>query len=419
MSLLPSLKSLKIPADWNLVPVGKVLQDTQYGTNAPTVKSGSISIVGMKDIQGGRILTDNLTKTELPENEKLKFLLRKGDLLINRTNSYDLVGKVGIFYSDKEAVFASYLVRLITDRDQVDPEYLNYWLNSYKAQVTIKKIATRAISQANINPTEFKKYCLVPLPPPPEQTAIADLLSTWDVAIKKMGQLVTAKQKQRKGLMRQLLSGKRRFPGFTKPWKEVRIGEIFNRVTRKNNSGIDRVLTASGTHGLIDQKDYFHRSVSSDSLAGYYHLRQGEFAYNRSAMKGYPYGAIKRLNDYEHGVLSTLYLCFSLSSADHCSDFFTHYFEAGILNRQLRKIVQVGARAHGLLNVISDDFFNLKLQVPGLDEQEKIADFLTICDQEISLYLEQLDAFKEQKTGLMQLLITGKARVKPMNEAVV
>lgn len=213
--------------------------------------------------------------------------------------------------------------------------------------------------------------------------------------------------------MQQLLSGVRGFPSFTKPWHEVGLGGIFKRVTRKNSADICHVLTASGQHGLIDQKAYFNRSVSGKSLSGYYHLKQGEFAYNRRAMRGYPYGAIKRLNDYSEGVLSTLYLCFALSAEDQCSDFFMHYFEAGILNRQLRKIAQVGARAHGLLNVTASDFFSLKIQVPSHNEQLKIASFLNTCDHEISLLREQLDAFKDQKCGLMQKLLTGRWRLKP------
>ncbi len=385
--MLTSQRSIRIPSTWRLVPIGEVLIETQYGTNAPAVTGGNTKVVGMKNIQNGRVLTDN------------------------RTNSYDLVGKVGIFNSDEKIAFASYLVRLVADRTLVSPEYLNYWLNSYSAQTTIKRIATRAISQANINPTEFKKNSLLPLPPLPEQTTIANLLSTWDTAIEITEKLITTKQEQRKGLMQQLLSGKQRFPGFTKLWQEVRLSDVFKRVTRKNSADVTHVLTASGKHGLIDQKDYFNRSVSGKSLEGYYHLKQGEFAYNRSAMKGYPYGAIKRLDDYTEGVLSTLYLCFKLSSRDQNSDFFMHYFEAGNLNRQLRRIAQVGARAHGLLNVTAGDFFNLRLQLPELDEQKSVACFLNNCDLEISLLQKKLNAFREQKRGLMQKLLTGKWRV--------
>jgi len=217
------LKSLSIPSDWHLIPIGKLLLDSQYGTNAPTVEDGDVSIVGMKDIQDGKIITDDLTRTYLPEREKPKFLLKKGDLLINRTNSYDLVGKVGIYDSDEEAIFASYLVRLNVDNEQAVPEYLYYWLNSHKAQIAIKRIATKAISQANINPTEFKKHCLVPLPSLLEQTAIADLLSTWDAAIDKTEKLIAAKEKRLNALYQLFFQ-----PGMpaNSSWRFAKIGQF-------------------------------------------------------------------------------------------------------------------------------------------------------------------------------------------------
>ncbi len=128
-------------------------------------------------------------------------------------------------------------------------------------------------------------------------------------------------------------------------------------------------------------------------------------------MKGYPYGAIKRLDKYSDGVLSTLYLCFALYSQKNNSDFFMHYFEAGVLNRQLRGIVQVGARAHGLLNVTAEDFFTLKTPVPSITEQKQIAYVINCCDRKIKLLRKERTAFLNQKKGLMQKLLTGQIRV--------
>ena len=264
------------------------------------------------------------------------------------------------------------------------------------------------------------------IPPPKEQEIIGERLKTWDKAITQAEKLIEAKQKLKKGLMQQLLTGRRRFLEFGLPvteskqvplgWQEVKIGEIFKRVNRKNSSGVTRVLTASGEHGLVDQRDFFNRSVAGESLDDYIHVKKGEYAFNRSSMQGYPYGAIKRLNNYSEGVLSTLYICFVLSSQEHCSDFLMHYFEAGHLNQQLRGIVQVGARAHGLLNVTIEDFFSLKLLVPSSTEQERIAPVLNALDSEIRLCQNKLSAIQKQKRGLMQKLLTGQIRVKAIEE---
>ncbi|MFH0996708.1 MAG: hypothetical protein V1844_14625 [Pseudomonadota bacterium] len=127
MIWLNSLKSENLPSSWRLIPVGKVLLDLQYGTSEPPIEGGNTKVVGMKDIQNGRVLTENLSCSDLPEDERNKYLMRKGDLIINRTNSYDLVGKVGIFESDEKIAFASYLVRLTVDKTKICPEYLNCW----------------------------------------------------------------------------------------------------------------------------------------------------------------------------------------------------------------------------------------------------------------------------------------------------
>ena len=137
MSLLSTIKKESLPDSWDLKNIGAILNNSQYGTNEASVDNGNMQIVGMKDIQDGKILTNNLTKANLTKADREKFALNKGDILINRTNSYDLVGKVGLYNSDKVVGFASYLVRLSVNRKKADSVYINLWLNSYVAQGVI------------------------------------------------------------------------------------------------------------------------------------------------------------------------------------------------------------------------------------------------------------------------------------------
>ena len=121
-------------------------------------------------------------------------------------------------------------------------------------------------------------------------------------------------------------------------------------------------------------------------------------------------GAVKRLNRYEQGVLSSLYIYFAIKDGN--ADFYEHYFEAGFLNKEIYKIAQEGARNHGLLNMSVTEFFNdMHILKPSLEEQEEIAEVLTLADQEINLLKNELEALKEQKRGLMQRLLTGEVRV--------
>ncbi|MFQ2905410.1 restriction endonuclease subunit S, partial [Aeromonas caviae] len=257
----------------------------------------------------------------------------------------------------------------------------------------------------------------LPVPPLPEQKKIAKILSTWDKAISTTEQLLANSQQQKKALMQQLLTGKKRLLDnngvrFSGDWKQIELSKIFERVTTKNNGKSSNVVTISGQQGLIRQEDFFKKSVASDILDSYFLLMKGQFAYNKSYSNGYPMGAIKRLNLYADGVVTTLYICFEISESTKANgDFWEHYFESGLLNKGLSQIAHEGGRAHGLLNVKPTDFFSLKVPLPSLDEQQKIAAVLFTADQEISALQHKLDALKQEKKALMQQLLTGKRRV--------
>jgi type I restriction enzyme, S subunit len=238
------------------------------------------------------------------------------------------------------------------------------------------------------------------------------VLGVWDESIDLLERLIGRVRSRKQGLMQQLLTGKKRFKEFEgSEWKRYHFKDIFRRITRKNTVNNSNILTISGTHGLINQRDFFNKRVAADNLDGYYLIEKGEFAYNKSYSNGYPLGAIKRLDRYDTGVLSTLYICFGLSNALNSGDFMAHYFESGIFNKEIYGIAQEGARNHGLLNIGVNDFFELFLRIPSLPEQEKIAAVLTAADEEISTLEKQLAAYKQQKLGLMQQLLTGSIRI--------
>ena len=179
--------------------------------------------------------------------------------------------------------------------------------------------------------------------------------------------------------------------------------EIAVRVTRKNKDNVtDIPLTISSADGLIDQRNFFNKVVASKDMSGYFLLKNGEFAYNKSYSKGYNFGSIKRLDLYDEGALSTLYICFALNKNEN-SDFYQKYFDSLSWYPELQKICAEGARNHGLLNVPTNDFFQLKLCVPSSDkEQHKIADCLSSLDEVIEKQKETLVAWEELKKGLLQ-----------------
>jgi type I restriction enzyme S subunit len=240
------------------------------------------------------------------------------------------------------------------------------------------------------------------------QQAVVDVLGLAECATKKLDMVVESKRIFQRGLMQQLLTGRRRFPEFReRPWHSSALENHVTLVTRRNAVGSQLVLTASGEHGLVDQRRYFNRRVAGKDLSKYYLLKAGEFAYNRSAMIGYPFGATKRLEQHQEGALSTLYLCFAVSDSKLDSDYLTYVFESGVLNRQLRPIARIGARAHGLLNVTDDDFLSISIPLPELDEQRRIAGLLNTTERELNLVTTKRALIEREKRVLQSTLLSG------------
>lgn len=201
-----------------------------------------------------------------------------------------------------------------------------------------------------------------------------------------------------------------RFKEFTENWKKVKLSDISNRITRKNkNLETELPLTISAQHGLVDQETFFNKVVASKSLKGYYLLHNGEFAYNKSYSNGYPWGAIKRLDYYPKGALSTLYICFEAKNVD--SDFLSHYFETTKWYYEISMIAVEGARNHGLLNIGINDFFNTIHKLPSSnEEQRKISGFLDKINNKLNLLNKKLEDYNNFKKYLMQQIFTQKLR---------
>lgn len=198
-------------------------------------------------------------------------------------------------------------------------------------------------------------------------------------------------------------------------WEESKFKKMFSRLNRKNSENNDNVLTISAQYGLISQSEFFNKSIASEDKSNYFLLHKGEYAYNKSYSNGYPYGALKRLEKYEKGIVSPLYICFSATADNKCPEYYSHYFEGGLMNREIKAFAQEGARNHGLLNISVDDFFNSYLIQPSTSEQEKIVEILSEQDKVIELKEKLLEEKKKQKKYLMQQLLTGKKRLPGFN----
>jgi type I restriction enzyme S subunit len=200
-----------VPESWDVLPVDEVALNFQYGLSVPMQLAGTLPILRMGNIQNGDILLDDLKFVSLPGKVTTPYLLKRGDVLFNRTNSQELVGKIGVYRLDEPAVFASYLIRVIPNPNLIDNYYLGQVLNSYSAQCRIKRYATPGVQQVNINATNLGKV-LIPVPIGKqgikEQQEIAELLEQADESIRSYKLVSEAQQTLKRSLMYDLLTGK-------------------------------------------------------------------------------------------------------------------------------------------------------------------------------------------------------------------
>lgn len=196
-----------------------------------------------------------------------------------------------------------------------------------------------------------------------------------------------------------------RFKGFTDSWEQRKLGDVVNRVTRKNQDLVSELpLTISAQYGLIDQNEFFDKRVASKDVSGYYLIENGEFAYNKSTSTDAPWGAVKRLDHYENGILSTLYIVFGIKENNPIdSNFLVSYYNTNLWHKGIREIAAEGARNHGLLNIVPADFFETELMIPqDIEEQKQIGKFFKELEALITLHQRKYDKLQIIKKAMLE-----------------
>ena len=369
----------------------------------------AVRLCNYTDVFKNRFIADsmNFMTASATDSEIVRFGLRHGDIAITKdSETPEEIGIPALVERPSPDLVLGYHLALIRAKaERCDPYFLAAALQS-------RHVARHYLRTA-VGLTRFglsiKAVADTPVPNIPLFTQRK--IGRWYRESARLEShtdaLIAAKREQKRGLMQQLLTGKVRFPGFTEPWKTVRLGNITARVTRRNRGASSRVLTASGQFGLIDQREFFSRRVASAKIDEYYLLRRSEFAYNRSSMQGYDFGAIKRLDRYEEAAISTLYICFAIIDKHVDSDFLAQVFDSRTLDRQLRTVVRIGIRDHGLLNLDIGDFFEMSIRLPGQKEQQRIAECLSAADREIRLLEDSRSSLANERRGLMERLLSG------------
>ncbi|WP_376744931.1 restriction endonuclease subunit S [Lacticaseibacillus paracasei] len=341
-----------------------------------------ILVQGNADIKNGwvepRVWTTQITKIAKKGSVLLSVRAPVGE--VSKT-AFDVVLGRGVASVGQTDFLYQYLITLKIN---------GFWLR-YSTGSTFDSINSADIKDA-----------IIFLPEKNEQSRIAKTLNCIDNLIAATQHSIDALEQAKKALLQRLFDQSWRFKGYSDPWEKRKLGEVVERVTRKNRDLVStRPLTISAQDGLVDQRKFFSKTVASKNISNYFLLKAGDFAYNKSYSVGYPWGAVKRLDKYPSGVLSTLYIVFKPKKIN--SQFLVTYFEGTTWYVSVSKVASEGARNHGLLNISASDFFDQQLFFPTKKtEQESIGLTIKVLDDLIAATQSRLSSLELLKKALLQ-----------------
>ena len=390
----PAIRFKGFSDAWEQRKLSEMCGTFEYGLNAAAKefdgKNKYIRITDIDDASREFLLSD-LSSPDICLDGMSKYLLSSGDIVFARTGAS--VGKTYIYRENDGIVyFAGFLIRAKVNQDN-DAEFVfqSTLSPSYEKYI---RITSQRSGQPGVNAQEYGEYDLF-APSKEEQQRIGQFLRGIDNLItlhqRKFEKLTNVKKSMLEKMFPQNGSSypEIRFKGFTDPWEQRKLGELVDRVVRKNTNNESTLpLTISAQYGLVDQITYFNNRVASRDVSNYYLVLNGEFAYNKSTSDGYPFGAVKRLDLYEKGVLSTLYIVFAPKKEQQIdSDYLTVFFDTDRWHKGVAERAAEGARNHGLLNISAEDFFDIDLSVPkDIVEQKQIGEFIRQLDNLITLH---------------------------------
>lgn len=207
-----------------------------------------------------------------------------------------------------------------------------------------------------------------------------------------------------------------RFKEFNDEWKKRKLNSFIEKITEKNrNYKVNNVISNSAKNGLISQNDYFDKDIANQSnIDGYYIIRKNDFVYNPRKSVEAPYGPINKYKYIDEGVVSPLYLCFRIHDSNVLNNYLEYYFKSPKWHRYIYINGDQGAR-HDRVSIKDSDFMNMGIKIPSMQEQERIANFLTKVDKIIEKQYEKVKNLEKYKKGMMQKIFSQEIRFKDEN----
>jgi type I restriction enzyme S subunit len=392
----------KLPNGWDWCALNEIVGPPQYGLSNATSSDGNTPVIGMRDIVDGKIVDSGWSRVLLDPKEQNNFRLHEGDLLLNRTNSPALVGKLAVWDRIEEAVFASYIVRYAARSQIAHPQFTLAALSTSRSQQQIERLVTRAISQANINPSAFYNDVEIALPPLPEQRRIVAVLEAWDQAIDQTERLIAAKLRRYDAARVRLIEIFQSAEKGNNSWVPAEFGEIAEELKQRNTAGHgpDRVMGVLKDEGLVPMRSH----VMAADLRRYLIVPSRAIAYNPMRLN---IGSIAA-SQYDQDVLvSPDYVVFRARKGRADPDFLRFL----IGTKRWRDHLVIVGSGSVRTRIYFDGLAEMMLRVPNIREQKRIGQFLTAIEKDLNATIESASVLRTQKRGLMQKLLTGEWRL--------
>ena len=403
-----------IPKGWSSQKLSSVASIIDCKHRTPEYVKSGIPLVSPGTIKWGAL--DLISPVKRVTEEEYRSLMdhcvvEQGDLVMSRNQSVGVVS-----YVDSKKPFVLGQDTVLIKAIHADWRFIYYTLQSDLVQRQIAKSAGGS-TFSRINLSDIRALN-IKTPAICEQDKISQILTAWDKAISVTEKLLTNSQQQKKALMQQLLTGKKRLLDengvrFSGEWEVVRLKQLIHEEKKRNRDNhIQRVLSVTNHSGFVLPEEQFSKRVASEDVSTYKIVKKNQYGYNPSRLN---VGSFARLDNYDEGVLSPMYVVFSINHERLNSDYFLNWMSSNEAKQRIAGSTQGSVRD----SVGFDALCSFSFSLPTLMEQQKIAAVLSAADAEMSMLEKKLACLKEEKKALMQQLLTGKRRVNVESEETV
>lgn len=399
-----------LPENWTVTTVGEhadVLTGFAFKSAEYTSTEGDVKL-----LRGDNIAPHKLRWREVKRfpsaraAEVARYGLRAGDFVVamDRTWLPSGVKIAEVTETDLPCLLVQRVARLRA-KETLHQGLMKHLFSDHRFNQYVRGVQTET-AVPHISPADLREYP-IKLPPPFEQRRIAEILSTWDRAIATVDALIVNAREQKSALMQALLTGRTRRSGFCAEWTATSIGAVCDQVTELAGEAVNLpVLSCSKHNGFVESLKYFKKKVFSDDLSGYKVVRRGMIAFPTNHVEE---GSIARQDIVDAGLVSPIYCVFKPRTVD--SQFLIRLLKTDAFTQRFAAATNASVDRRGSLRW--KEFSKICFDLPPPDEQRAIAAVINDAERKERTLTEQRDALREEKTALMQQLLTGKRRAKP------